>query len=300
MTTTPKSRESFDRLTDLLRELFQLDRGDLDFGIYRIMNLKSAEIKRFLEQDLLPQVSSTLQRVEADEVEKLEKELHEFVKSAKRLGFDPNKSEPIKDIQRQLAEIESDRKAETDVYNHLVEFFSRYYAEGDFLTLRRYSSKGKSTFLVPYDGEEIKLHWANSDQYYIKSNENFGSFMFTVGDSQIKKRVRFEIAQADIEKGDIRAVENNRRRFVLAKKSEAVHYKNQDLIVRFEHRPLTEPEKKNFPNSSRQQERLNCDIANKILSYVQPSWAVPSRHICTYFHKWGANSTRQASRYLYR
>ena len=53
---TPQSIEKFDRLKAILREMFQLDRGDLDFGLYRIMNLKAAEIEAFLDNDLLPQV----------------------------------------------------------------------------------------------------------------------------------------------------------------------------------------------------------------------------------------------------
>ena len=56
----PASSEKFDRLKDLLRAMFQLDRGDLDFGLYRIMNLKAAEIEAFLENDLLPQVKTVL------------------------------------------------------------------------------------------------------------------------------------------------------------------------------------------------------------------------------------------------
>ena len=40
----PGAAGKLDRLRALLREMFQLDRGDLDFGLYRIMNLKSAEI----------------------------------------------------------------------------------------------------------------------------------------------------------------------------------------------------------------------------------------------------------------
>lgn len=35
-----------------LKEMFQMDQADLDFGIYRIMNEKRDEITRFLEQDL--------------------------------------------------------------------------------------------------------------------------------------------------------------------------------------------------------------------------------------------------------
>jgi adenine-specific DNA-methyltransferase len=36
----------------LLRELFQFDCADLDFGIYRIMNYKREVIERFITQDL--------------------------------------------------------------------------------------------------------------------------------------------------------------------------------------------------------------------------------------------------------
>ncbi len=50
----PESMRDFDRLKGLLREMFQLDRGDLDFGLYRIMNMKAGEIERFLDSDLLP------------------------------------------------------------------------------------------------------------------------------------------------------------------------------------------------------------------------------------------------------
>ena len=43
------------QLISKLKELFQLDQPDLDFGLYRIMHAKSAEITQFLEKDLLPQ-----------------------------------------------------------------------------------------------------------------------------------------------------------------------------------------------------------------------------------------------------
>jgi adenine-specific DNA-methyltransferase len=45
----------------LLSELFMLDRADLDFGIYRILNAKREEITRFLDNDLLPQVKGELE-----------------------------------------------------------------------------------------------------------------------------------------------------------------------------------------------------------------------------------------------
>ena len=51
----------FDKLVTLLKELFQLDQPDLDFGLYRIMHAKSAEVTQFLERDLLPQVKAAFE-----------------------------------------------------------------------------------------------------------------------------------------------------------------------------------------------------------------------------------------------
>ncbi len=48
--------QKFQKLLTLLKELFQLDQPDLDFGIYRILHARSEEITQFLERDLLPQV----------------------------------------------------------------------------------------------------------------------------------------------------------------------------------------------------------------------------------------------------
>ena len=48
--------QKYEKLKTMLKELFQLDQPDLDFGLYRIMHAKSAEVTQFLDQDLLPQV----------------------------------------------------------------------------------------------------------------------------------------------------------------------------------------------------------------------------------------------------
>jgi adenine-specific DNA-methyltransferase len=53
------------RLKTLLRELFQFDAADLDFGIYRIMNQRRAEIDdfiqliRFPDESVIPSPKST-------------------------------------------------------------------------------------------------------------------------------------------------------------------------------------------------------------------------------------------------
>jgi adenine-specific DNA-methyltransferase len=50
--------QKYEKLKTLLQELFQLDQPDLDFGLYRVMHAKSAEVSQFLDKDLLPQVQA--------------------------------------------------------------------------------------------------------------------------------------------------------------------------------------------------------------------------------------------------
>ena len=61
--------EFLQRLKEHLRKLFQLDFGELDFGIYRIMNYKRKEIENFIEKDL---------------IETVEKEFEQYKTSKKR------------------------------------------------------------------------------------------------------------------------------------------------------------------------------------------------------------------------
>ena len=264
-----------DRLKVLLCDMFQLDRGDLDFGLYRIMNLKAAEIGAFLDDDLLPQVTATLRRINDNERVALEAELEAVRKRTRDSGHgsDANPSPEIAALTDRLAEMKKDAAAEADVYNHLANFFARYYTEGDFISQRRYSSGGRSAYLIPYDGEEVKLHWANADQYYVKTTENYAAYAFTVGTGNEAQRVRFEIAAADNEKDNVKETNGRQRRFILTRGKAAVAVEDGELVVRFEHRPLTEREKKQFPGTSAtQQVRLNEAAAERILHAVAPDW----------------------------
>ena len=269
----PGAGEKFERLQALLREMFQLDRGDLDFGLYRIMNLKSAEIAAFLENDLLPQVKDKLNLTTAEQIANLKDRMLEVAMDASRLGFDPEDSPVIQKLRARLTTMEQDKNAEADVYNHLAAFFSRYYAEGDFISQRRYSSGGRAAYLIPYDGEEVKLHWANADQYYVKTTENYAAYAFAAGAGEAARRVRFEIAAADNEKDNVKEANGRQRRFVLARGEGAVAVEDDELVVRFEHRPLTDGEKRKWPgNNSKQQSRINETAAERILSEAGSEW----------------------------
>ena len=264
-----------DKLRAVLREMFQLDRGDLDFGLYRIMNLKSAEIVSFLDNDLLPQVKEKLRLTSDEERANLERDLEDARAAARELGVNPDTNPPPKivELNRRLAEMQKDADAEADVYNHLANFFGRYYADGDFISQRRYSSGGRSAYLIPYDGEEVKLHWANADQYYIKTTENYASYIFSVGSDNAARRVRFEIATADNEKDNVKESNDRQRRFLLTEGKNAAAVDGDDLVIRFEHRPLIEAEKKKWPgNGGVQQGKINEAAVAKVLRAVEVEW----------------------------
>ena len=269
----PGSEDKLDRLRTLLREMFQLDRGDLDFGLYRIMNMKAGEITAFLDDDLLPQAQGMLKGISTEDRVKLDSELGDTLATLRKLGVpNPEESDRVKDLRRQIADARADAEAEADVYGHLANFFARYYSEGDFMSQRRYSGATGPVYLVPYDGEEVKLHWANADQYYVKTTENYASYVFTIGNE--RRRVRFEIAAADNERDNVKELAGKQRRFLLAR-TKPVTAEGDELVVRFEHRPLTDGEKKRLPgNGNHQQGRINAAVVERIRNFdaLNPTW----------------------------
>ena len=72
---------AFEDLKGKLREIFQLDRNDLDFGLYRIMNLKSEEVSKFIEEDLLPQVKNGLKEYSNFDYAEIQSELEKTIDS---------------------------------------------------------------------------------------------------------------------------------------------------------------------------------------------------------------------------
>lgn len=126
------------KLVTLLKELFQLDQPDLDFGIYRIMHAKAGEVTQFLERDLLPQVKAAFaQHMSADSAT-LRKELEDLESTLRRVKVDPDTNEEVAKLREQLKESVDIGALENETYDHLYSFFRRYYSEGDFLAKRVY------------------------------------------------------------------------------------------------------------------------------------------------------------------
>ena len=99
---------------------------------------------------------------------------------------------------------------ENEVFSHLAKFFSRYYEGGDFISKRRYKD---DAYAIPYSGEEVKLYWANADQYYIKTSEYFKNYSFVLPTS--RRKVHFVLRDADTEQNNNKAANNMERRFQL-------------------------------------------------------------------------------------
>ena len=63
------------KLKTLLRELFQFDAADLDFGIYRIMNQRRDEIDEFIERGLLDTVAQEFTQLQQHVIREKQQEL---------------------------------------------------------------------------------------------------------------------------------------------------------------------------------------------------------------------------------
>jgi adenine-specific DNA-methyltransferase len=227
--------ESYKKLIKTLQSLFEMDKADLDFGIYRIMNQKRDEMNRFLESDLLPQVKQAFADYAQGGQQDLKKELELAKEQAKNFGVaDVENAPPVLAIKEKIQNSLDIHAVENEVYSHLNTFFSRYYDKGDFISLRRYK---KDTYAIPYEGEEVKLYWANHDQYYIKSSEHLRDYAFIVK-SDDEKTVRVKLVEADIEKDNNITLSGEERCFMLDE-SQPLEVIGNELHIHFKY--ITKP-----------------------------------------------------------
>ncbi|MDP3396867.1 MAG: site-specific DNA-methyltransferase [Methanoregula sp.] len=273
--------ESLKTLQDLLRKLFQFDIADLDSGIYRIMNKKRDAIRQFISIDLPRAVDEEFGKVTVqqrdvidDEVKTLKREIVEKLGADALSGNSINvkyASLPIaKKFETLLSEKIAARDHATisqefrrDIYNHINAFFSRYYDDGDFMSKRRRSS-AKEEYSVPYNGEEVVLHWANKDQYFIKTMDHFQNL--TVKDPGEHYTLHFRITNAHQTVNDVKDTQQNY--FVIHGDEQPVQYNkdNRDLIILFEYRPIGESEKNGLNGVEKIQEFLVDEAIKKILA----------------------------------
>lgn len=207
---TPSSYEQ--KFRDTLAEILQLDHAELDFGIYRIMNQKRQDIESFLNNRLVPEVRAILQANTSDETEREKAELQKLTETLKAAGVNPDETPKVKELKAKIAAGADIAALENEVFSHLAKFFGRYYEGGDFVSKRRYKD---GTYVLPYSGEEVKLYWANADQYYIKTSEYFKNYAFLLPTS--RRKVHFVLRDAETEQNNNKTANNMERRFQLSK-----------------------------------------------------------------------------------
>ena len=280
----PTTQQLRNRLVKKLSELFQLDQPDLDFGFYRIMHAKAQDVKAFIEKDLLNIVSDAFGMVDDNRKAELQTKIDHEITAAKEYGVaDPEQSPKVKEAREAYAAIKDASGSEADVYDHLYRFFERYYDNGDFISRRYYTreTSGKAApFAIPYNGEEVKLHWANADQYYIKTSENFSNYSFDL--RQAKEviaakggmdfgedkplKVHFRVVDATEGKhGNVKEAESDKRFFIIHNDNPVEINKYGELIINFEYR--TDPEKNGKDGTWR--EKRNGEAVEIILNSIE-------------------------------
>jgi len=251
-----------EKFQSLLRELFEFESADLDFGIYRILNHKRQVIERWIEEDLPRSIKEELQRGALAEQQQAQQALEKARKQVlETLGEDALDAEGnlVKHADTPVgkAYLEASKKAkhaqgrealEAQVYNHLYTFFSRYYQDGDFISKRRYSKKER--YAIPYNGEEVYLYWANHDQYYIKTAEHFTDYTWKAPNGVT---VHFKLQAADVE---VNNVKGDKRFFVPVPDSIAWNAEARTLTIPFHYRPLTEEEERKYGDKNQQESIL--------------------------------------------
>ena len=222
---------NYEKLEKVLTELFQLDKAELDFGIYRIMNQKRDDVLDFLKNSLPKEVRTILEGQKQGDANSLKKELDNAIKTAKDFGApDPEATSKVQEARAAYESAGSIDGLEQEVFSHLASFFKRYYEGGDFISLRRYK---KDVYAIPYEGEEVKLHWANHDQYYIKTSENLKNYAFKIdGD----KTVKFTLKEANTEQNNNKTQNDQERRFALYEE-EPVTIDGKTIHLNFTYEP---------------------------------------------------------------
>ncbi len=151
------------------------------------------------------------------------------------------------------------------LYDHIYNFFSQYYEHGDFILKRRYSNMEK--YSIPYNGEDVYLHWNTKEQYYIKSSEFFPMYSFTVAQTHIV----FETDKEDIQLEKANAKEQDDKYFIF--KSITKDQENR-IIIKFAYRefaPAASSREQNTQNpKGNSQTQINSQSIKAILEVIPP------------------------------
>jgi adenine-specific DNA-methyltransferase len=205
--------KSIDNLRYFLKEMFQFNENDLDFGIYKIYNLKRNHIENFIDgdnpNDLAPTIEETLKEVNLANQKTDAIDLYNFLKTLNKddLLNDPeanykqlelfisteqnqDKKTKLTDTLNTLSKFEGITDELKDkIYNHILGFFQMYYSNGDF----GYNDRSRDLYKVPYEadynGSDTMFHWKHKGSLYIKTGTSFNAIKFDLNGKKIEYRL---------------------------------------------------------------------------------------------------------------
>jgi adenine-specific DNA-methyltransferase len=288
MATENKTNEKKQRLLNLMRGMFQLDQPDLDFGLYRIMHARREQVEAFLGNEF----DQLIDRVFADRGARHEEDAKREYEAARQQAVefgapDPEVAPKVQQARARYDVVRLSGGEDAEIYDHLYRFFSRYYDDGDFMSLRRYgkgAAGGAETYAVPYDGSEVVLHWANKDQYYIKTTENFSHFSFnprkalekdergvshhlfedvSVGATELKVHFRI-VDAAEGTHNSVKANDKDERYFILDGSAPSA-WDGTELVIPINYQP--DPEQTG--QKAKWQEKRNEQLVKKVLDTLK-------------------------------
>lgn len=267
------------------QEILKLDLAELDFGIYRILNYRRAEIERFFDEELPNLIDEALTHEGGARKAELEDTLaelgSELEKAAKELGLGDAfadgeirtelagmpKAQAYADVRGAVEALEDGpvfaESEEDRLYNVLYTFFSRYYRDGDFQPQQRRARDAR--YSVPYNGEDVHFHWRSKGSHYIKTTEELKSYSFRSGGW----RVRFELVEAFQEPDNVKGSS----RYFIPVADECRTEVSQEgnlFVVPFAFRRLTADEERRYKSKSDDiegdsiQERIVRDLGGEI------------------------------------
>ena len=194
--------------------MFQFNENDLDFGIYKIYNLKRKHIEGFIDgegvNDLTPTIQNILKEVNLENQKNDALDLHNFLKGINKESL---LEEPEKNYDRIKGQLELDLEDENEksklidtlnnlknsegiaddlkdkIYNHILGFFQMYYSNGDF----GYNDRSRDLYKVPYEadynGSDTMFHWKHKGSLYIKTGTSFNAIKFELNGKKIEYRL---------------------------------------------------------------------------------------------------------------
>ncbi|MBK1632251.1 hypothetical protein CKO31_16195 [Thiohalocapsa halophila] len=293
------SKEKFLRL--LYQDLLKVDLADLDFGFYRILKYRRDEVRAFFDTKLPEIMGKALEGQAADRLAEVDNALEtvrgELDKAAGMWGIaapftpggelDPRVAEmpagrrwlELTAEREHLAAAAGFSESEEDrLYNHLYLFFSRYYADGDFVRQPRRGRDGR--YSVAYNGEDVHFHWRGRGSHYVKTTEELTSYRYRDGDWTVE----LQLAEASQEQDNVKG---KTRYFFPQPAGFDVDADKHTACLPFVFRPLTKQEEERFKGNGSAQEQIIDGLLAPLKTRLKPGLdgATLERHIRRYARK---------------